>query len=277
MRKVPSPLKQQQKIVKVSESQGTGTRLKGQAAVEAGTANIDAAIKAEGTKIVEKSDPKTTALYNKRRAEARAKDAKTGKPATPDVFVPGEKKRTEDGVYHRNSESTQFSRERSNSLRAAKNASRKLYKAKKRGLTTTAWNEHVAKRDAYNATASDKDKMVVTSRKDWERSQKDLFKTNYRNRNAKAAKASYEGAQRQIDANKSVLNRESYAGKARATTTADNKKTVQNAADVSEISNKMKNGKVVMEKDNSNPNPANSMRSDGFFKGKSPLKKGYFK
>lgn len=281
--KVSSPLKQK-KIVKVSESQSTGTVIKGTPGKPAGTANYDAAVLAEGNKQVDpkKITPAMTAKANKLRADAKAKDAAAAQAATPDVFIPGKKKRSEEGAYHRNSESTQFSRERSNSLRAAKNSSRKLRNAKNRGLTTTAYNEYAADLREKNKGQTDAKKLVeIKDKKQWKKDQKNLHETNYRNRNAAASRSSYEGAVRQIDANKSVLNRESYAGKARETTTADSKSTVQNSSDVLELASMMEGGKVKMlDTTKTTPNPlttTSKMKTTGFFKGKSPLKTGYFK
>jgi len=76
-----SPFKQEAKIYVGSEK---GNSAGGATAGSAGknitdkpiTTNLDAAIKNEGTKIIEgKSDPKTTALYNERRRLARLADA----------------------------------------------------------------------------------------------------------------------------------------------------------------------------------------------------------
>jgi hypothetical protein len=75
-----SPFKQKAKIyVDPEEGNSAGGATAGSAGKNITdkpiTTNLDAAIKSEGTKIVKKSDPKTTALYNERRRLAKERDA----------------------------------------------------------------------------------------------------------------------------------------------------------------------------------------------------------
>lgn len=278
-----SPFKQQNQpkadegdIKVVSIEKGKDTIEKVTVPGTPGTSNYDAAVAAEGTKIV---DPKLittemTAKLNKLRVDARAADAAAAKPIEKEIVVKGKDKKRERPIQTRDSEDTQTARERSNTVRGGKRMNRKERQAQKK------IDRLNRKSNAINPETGekyDRKKQKIAR----------LMKEAEDNR--KLASASSEGAQRQAEQNRSISARKTG-------TLKSNERNLRE----SDMSESTKNTLVdknlgVGQNNQSNPNPATSgvtkevmtgtddvnttnfKKAPDFFKKKSPLKMKYFK